>query len=191
MKRVQTPSFILELPLQVAPCQAKHLHAHFEAGRCLYNALLSETVKRLRQMRADPRWQVARALLRSQKQERQRAFSGLRDDYGFTEYALHRFAWEPDSARTPQLSRLAEKLVWQECGNARARAVDSASETRGCKHRRLPGRIPYLQHQALAILPWLPDDRQKAVVAAFSCLSLWGGAGAAGPLLRLSDGLSG
>ena len=40
--RKQTPTFHLELPLQVSSSQAKRLRAHLEAARQLYNALLSE-----------------------------------------------------------------------------------------------------------------------------------------------------
>ena len=40
-------------------------------------------------MRADPAWQAARAIPRTQKLERQRAFGALRQQYGFSEYALH------------------------------------------------------------------------------------------------------
>jgi hypothetical protein len=98
MKRAQTPSFILELPLHVAPNQAKLLRAHFEAGRCLYNALLGEAMSRLRQMRADPRWQEARTIPHLQKQERQRLFARLRDDYVFSEYALYHFAKKANCA---------------------------------------------------------------------------------------------
>ena len=35
-----TPTFLLELPLQVNSQQAKRLRGHFEAARHLYNALL-------------------------------------------------------------------------------------------------------------------------------------------------------
>jgi hypothetical protein len=35
-----TPTFMLELPLQVNSQQAKHLRGHFEAARQLYNARL-------------------------------------------------------------------------------------------------------------------------------------------------------
>jgi hypothetical protein len=35
-----TPTFLLELPLQVNSQQAKHLRGHFEAARHLYNARL-------------------------------------------------------------------------------------------------------------------------------------------------------
>jgi hypothetical protein len=79
------------LPLRVDAGQAKRQRAHFEAARCLYNALLGEAMKRLRAMRADPAWQEARALPRAHKQERKEAFAQLRQAYGFSEYALHEF----------------------------------------------------------------------------------------------------
>jgi hypothetical protein len=43
-------------------------------------------------MRADPAWQAARAIPRTQKLERQRAFAALRVQYRFSEYALHEAA---------------------------------------------------------------------------------------------------
>lgn len=92
MKKNKTPTFLLELPLAVDSGQAKRLGTNFEAARQLYNALLSETLGRLKRMRADPRWQAARTLPRSQKRERAAAFSQLRQEYGFSEYALHAFA---------------------------------------------------------------------------------------------------
>jgi hypothetical protein len=92
MKKSKTPTFLLELPLRIDAGQAKHLGAHFEAARCLYNALLGEAMKRLRRMCADPAWQEARALPRTQRQERKAAFAQLRQAYGFSEYALHEFA---------------------------------------------------------------------------------------------------
>ena len=54
--RTKTPTFVLELPLRASSQQAQHLRAHFEAARCLYNALLGEASSRLKQKRADPRW---------------------------------------------------------------------------------------------------------------------------------------
>jgi hypothetical protein len=38
MKRSTTATFLLELPLQVDAAQARHLHAHLEVARTLYNA---------------------------------------------------------------------------------------------------------------------------------------------------------
>ena len=86
----QTPSFLLELPLIVNAGQAKRIWGHLEAGRQFYNAVLSEGQRRLRRMRADPDWQTARAIPRTQKQERRAAFSALRERYGFSEYACAR-----------------------------------------------------------------------------------------------------
>src|SRR5689334_17557024 len=72
-----TPTFLLELPLQVNSQQAKHLHGHFEAARHLYNALLGEAVKRVRRLRADVRGPQARLIPRSDKQARTAAFAAL------------------------------------------------------------------------------------------------------------------
>ena len=92
VKKSKTPTFLVELPLAVDRGQAKCLHAHFEAARCLYNALLGEALGRLHRMRSDPQWQVARAMPRTQKRERAAAFSRLRQRYRFSEFALHDFA---------------------------------------------------------------------------------------------------
>src|SRR5712692_2819283 len=100
----QTPTFLLELPLDTGPAQAKRLRAHLEAGRQFYNALLSLGQRRLHQMRADPAWQAARATPRTHKQERQAAFSALREQYGFSAYALHAYA------KQVRVSWLAEHL---------------------------------------------------------------------------------
>ena len=97
MKRAQTPSFLLELPLRVDWSNEQQMRAHLEAARCLYNALLGEASKRLHKMRTDQEWQSARAIPRSKKSERAQAFSALRKQYQFSEYDLHEFA---KSART-------------------------------------------------------------------------------------------
>jgi hypothetical protein len=98
MKRSTTPTFLLELPLAVTGGQARRLRAHFEAARALYNALLGQALARLHRMRADPAWQAARAIPKTQKRERAAAFSQLRQEYGFSEYTLHDFAKEANCA---------------------------------------------------------------------------------------------
>ena len=92
MKRAKTPTLLLELPLRIDWSQESRVRAHLEAARCLYNALLGEATKRLRQMRNDPAWQSARAIPHSHKQERAQAFSALRKTYHFSEYDLHEYA---------------------------------------------------------------------------------------------------
>ncbi len=139
MKRSKTPTFLVELPLQVNAQQAKHLRAHFEAARCLYNALLGEAMQRLKLMRADPRWQEARRLPRTQKQERAATFSQLREEYGFSEYAMHAFATQArtswiadhvDSNTAQKLATRAFQAVLRVCFG-QARQVRFKSRGRG------------------------------------------------------------
>jgi hypothetical protein len=98
MSKSKTSTFLLELPLRVDAEQAKHLRAHFEAARCLYNALLGEAISRLGRMRADPRWQQARMIPKTCKQERHALFSQLRQEYGFSDYALQKSATRANTA---------------------------------------------------------------------------------------------
>ncbi len=100
----KTPTFLLELPLEVQAGQAAHVGAHLEVGRQFYNAVLSAGQNCLRRMRADPAWQAARAIPRTQKQERKAAFAALRERYGFSEYAFH------ELAKKLRVSFLAEHL---------------------------------------------------------------------------------
>jgi hypothetical protein len=111
----KTPTFLLELPLAVEAGQAARLRAHLEAGRQFYNAVLSEGQRRLRQMRADPAWQVARTIPRAHTQERRAAFSALRERYGFSEYAFHelvkalRVSWLADHLEAVLAQTLATR----------------------------------------------------------------------------------
>src|SRR6266516_1857314 len=120
-KRKKTPTFLLELPLVVDAGQAKRLRAHLEAGRQFYNAVLCEGQRRLRQMRADPSWQAARAVPRSQKQERRAAFSALREQYGFSDYSLQAFAKE---ARVSWLAEHLEAVLAQTLASRAYRALN-------------------------------------------------------------------
>src|SRR5258708_16445632 len=110
MRPKPTPTFILALPLQVNAQQAAGLHAHFECARQLYNALLAEAMKRLRRMKADPAWQAARRIPRSDKPARRQVFPRLRTPYGFSAYGLAHaakrmpttsLAWHPHSLIAP------------------------------------------------------------------------------------------
>jgi hypothetical protein len=135
-KKSQTPTFLLELPLQVSSRQAKHLRAHFEAARCLYNALLGEAVKRLRLMRSDPRWQEARQA--ASKRERNALFSQLRQEYGFSEYALHAYSTD---ARTSWIaehldSNTAQKLATRAYQAANRVCLGQAGRVRFKSRRR-------------------------------------------------------
>jgi hypothetical protein len=119
----QTPTFLLELPLVAGPAQAKRLRAHLEAGRQFYNALLSEGQRRLRQMRADPRWQAARAIPPTRKQERAAAFRALREQYGFSEYALQAYG---KSARCGWIADHLDAVVAQTLASRAYQALNRA-----------------------------------------------------------------
>ena len=115
--KTKTPTFLLELPLVV------------EAGQAA----------RLRQMRADPAWQAARALPRTQPQERRAAFSALRGRYGFSEYAFHelgqglRISWlaeHLDAVLAQRLSTRAYRALNRVCVG-KARRVRFKSRGRG------------------------------------------------------------
>jgi hypothetical protein len=72
-------------------------------------------MKRLKHIRADPRWQEARRLPKVHKQERQALFSDLRQEYGFSEYALHAYAtkartvWIADHLDSNTVQKLATR----------------------------------------------------------------------------------
>ncbi|MGH2494797.1 MAG: transposase, partial [Ktedonobacteraceae bacterium] len=139
MKRAKTPTFLLELPLQVGWSQERPVRAHLEAARSLYNALLGEAMKRLRCMRNDPAWSKARALHRSHKQERAQAFAALRKHYRFSEFELHEYAklarvsWiadHIDSTMAQTLATRAYQAANRVC-TGRAKRVRFRSKGRG------------------------------------------------------------
>jgi transposase len=174
----KTPTFLLELPLVVEEGQAKRLRAHLEAGRQFYNAVLSEGQKRLRQMRADPAWQAARAIPRSHKQERRAAFAALREQYGFSEYALHTFAKEArvcwlaehlDAVLAQTLATRAYQALNRVClGKAkrvrfksRGRGLDSIENKRNDTGLRFVLETPAEGHQGYLL--W-KEDQLRAII---------------------------
>jgi hypothetical protein len=64
MPRATTPSFVVELPLQVSETDARVLSVRLEAARQVYNACLGEALRAARRMRDSREWQRARACLR-------------------------------------------------------------------------------------------------------------------------------
>jgi helix-turn-helix protein len=121
MRQKPTPSFVLALPLQVNSQQATHLHAHFECARQLYNALLAEAMKRLTRMKADPAWQIARNIPRSDKHARSQAFARLRTQFGFSEYGLHEAA---KRLRTNWLAEHIDSLMAQKLASRAYQAAN-------------------------------------------------------------------
>jgi transposase len=105
----KSDSFILELPLKVNLSQEKILLVRLDCARQLYNAVLSEALRRISLMRESKAYQKARVmpkilaspkLLKNKKvkvkeannPERAQAFKDLNKKFEFNEYALHAFA---------------------------------------------------------------------------------------------------
>ncbi len=105
----------------VNPRQASQLHAHFECVRQLYNSLLAEAMKRLKRMKADPAWQAARRIPRSDKPARTQAFARLRTHYGFSEYGLHEAA---KRLRTKWLAEHIDSLMVQKLASRAYQAAN-------------------------------------------------------------------
>jgi hypothetical protein len=161
VKKCKTLTFVLELPLQVNAQQAKHLRARFEAARCLYNALLGQAMKRLKQMRADPRWQQACCIPKVQKQDRSALFSQLRQEYGFSEYSLHAYA---TGARTSWIAdhldaNTAQKLATRAYQAANRVCLGQAKNARfKSKRRGLDSVEGKNNKQGLRFVPQTPEE---------------------------------
>ena len=90
-KKTKTLSFITEIPLVVSVTDERVLLSRFEAGRQLYNACLSEAMRRLRLVKQSKLYQNAKKI-KSNKKERAAAFALANKAYNYSEYDLHAFA---------------------------------------------------------------------------------------------------
>jgi putative transposase len=90
MAKSSTASFVVELPLIVAPKDARLLESRMLAGQRLYNAVLAEALTRLTLMRQSKVWQATIKTPKSQQRNKQ--LQQTQKDVGFTEYALQSFA---------------------------------------------------------------------------------------------------
>ena len=92
-KRVETLSFICELPLMATSVEEKALLARLEAARQVYNACLGEAKKRLALMQESRIYRKAR-LLPKGGDKRRDLFRQARQTHGFTDAAIQRYAVE-------------------------------------------------------------------------------------------------
>jgi len=92
----KTPSFILELALEISAHDEAELNARFEAARQLYNACLDEAKRRLELLHQSKEYQHARSMPKTvngkPNKERTEAFKALNAQFGFREYDLHIYA---------------------------------------------------------------------------------------------------
>lgn len=96
MKHKTTPSFILELGLEVNMHEEAELNKRLDAGRQLYNACLGEAKKRLSLLRDSKEFRAIKNIPKTVKgkpnPERTNAFRELNTKFGFREYDLHKYA---------------------------------------------------------------------------------------------------
>jgi putative transposase len=112
--RAATLTFITELPLVVSPANEGVLLARLEAARQLYNACLGEAWRRVRLIRQSKDFNKARSLKPSNP-ERKVLFKRAREQYDFSEYALHsysthiRHSWIGDHIDSNTAQKLATR----------------------------------------------------------------------------------
>ena len=90
MPRSSTSTFITEVPLIVDSAQEKELLSRFQAGRQLYNALLSEAMVRMELVRDSELHQAAKKLPKGSV--RDKAFTEARKAYRYSDYDLQAYA---------------------------------------------------------------------------------------------------
>ncbi len=108
----KTSSFICEVPLNVSPHEERLLLIRLDCARQIYNACLGEALKRLRVLRETKGFQMALALPKG-SEERKEAFKTLNQEFGFTEFALHRYVTQIRSSWLGEYidSNTAQKLA--------------------------------------------------------------------------------
>lgn len=85
-------SFITEISLITTFKDLAVLAARLEAGRQLYNAVLSEGKNRLHLVRDSELYQQARLISKNDKKAKSTAFQKAREAYRFSDYDLQAFA---------------------------------------------------------------------------------------------------
>ena len=119
MKRSSTPSFVLTLKLNTSKEDERILTDRFFSGWKIYNTIVRHVRKVLRSMRQDPSYRDA--MNRYHKDRKSKAIkkelSDIRNQYGLSEYALHKFVKLQQKRYVADIDSLtAQKIathVWQ------------------------------------------------------------------------------
>lgn len=120
--RSQTASFVVTLSLKTSSSDEKELESRFNAAQNLYNAVLSESKKRLALVRNSAVYAEAKATPRKDIKLRSERFKTARNAYRYSEYDLHEFA-----ARTAKASKwIAQKIDAQAVQTVATRAFKAS-----------------------------------------------------------------
>lgn len=117
----RSDSFILELPLKVDLSHEKKLLVRLDCARQLYNACLSESLRRLKLMRESKDYQ--RAIRLTKGKARTEEFKSLNKLFKFREYDLHPFA-----AKVKNGCHFKQHLDINTCQKVATRAFKAAQE---------------------------------------------------------------
>lgn len=122
MPRSQTPSFVVTLSLKTSSSDEKELEARFNAAQNLYNAVLSESKKRLELVRNSAVYNEAKTTPKKDKKIRSERFKAAIAACRYSEYDLHEFA-----ARTVKASKwIAQKIDAQAVQTIATRAFKAS-----------------------------------------------------------------
>lgn len=121
MPKPKKDIFIHELPLAVNPNQDRVLMVRLNAARQLYNACLSESLRRLDLMCESKLWR--RACRSRDDKERASLFRQVRKQYGFSDYAIQAFA-----VRTKNACWIGEHLDTHTCQKMGTRAFETVAQ---------------------------------------------------------------
>lgn len=90
MAKSTTPSFVTTIPLVVTSQAESELLSRFQAGRQLYNALLNESMVRMRLVQKSTHYQLARTLPKGKA--RTSSFATARKQCRYSEYDIQAYA---------------------------------------------------------------------------------------------------
>lgn len=124
----QTPSFVLTLPLKATASDIFALDKYFELSRRFYNAILSETLKRLNLTRQSKEYQKARKLPKGKG--RNQEFKRIELKYRFTKDLLDKFM---TTLRINEFKILGSHIT----GKLQVRAWDAVDKLRFGKATRV------------------------------------------------------
>ena len=115
MTKATTPSFITEIPIATDSHTQSILKKRFWAAKQQYNALLSEALTRLYNMRADPAYKEALSLYKEKgkKTEAQALFKQLAEKHSYREYDLYGYTKQWNKRQSPLSigARISQKLA--------------------------------------------------------------------------------
>ena len=115
MPKATSPSFITEIPLKAGSKELAILKKRFWAAKQQYNALLGESLRKLRRMREDTRYGKARDLYKQEgkKTEAKAFFKQLAEEYGYREYDLYSYCkqWNKKGSPLSIGARISQKIA--------------------------------------------------------------------------------